>query len=411
MVMRYLIKIIILFYSLPVFSWTYLEAEKQLLSQNPQYQAQVLATEVSGLNYQNAKAVQLPSLTFQSGATRFLQEAGTSGYRLYFGPRVTLPLYQGGGLRFNKFLNEERQSAQMLMLELERLDKVQKLREAFAKALYAKNYLEVAQEIVERSQKNLRLVELRYQSGLEYRWVHLTAKKDLADDQMKLVEATMNQQNALVDLQALLGELPISQVTDLEEDGFFIETAQEIQLADVNIQNHPDYQLEVSKTRQNEHQVDISRSKRYPNMNLRADFVIIETNNNPVVPFWSAGFTMGMPLFEFGINKRNQEVALKQQQQQSLQTSQKLLDLHQRLQKTLNDYELSKQRLEIAQIDLEASQDRSKVTTEQYQNGLVDFDYWNRSQSILTRALTQVLVQKRDWMIAHSNLVKAMGGR
>ncbi|MCB0272967.1 MAG: TolC family protein [Bdellovibrionales bacterium] len=175
----YLLKIITIFLPTVAFGFSYQDAYQMLLTTNPTYTIATVDYEISTLAYQNAKAAQLPRLDLRGGAERFIQENATSGYRAFIGPRLSLPIYQGGQLRAEKRLGSQQVDANELSIQIRLLEQTQQLQEMYARALYSKNYLAVAKNIYERSQKNLRLVEIKYRSGHEYRWVFSNNQKNI----------------------------------------------------------------------------------------------------------------------------------------------------------------------------------------------------------------------------------------
>jgi len=406
----YLLKIITIFLPTVAFGFSYQDAYQMLLTTNPTYTIATVDYEISTLAYHNAKAAQLPRLDLRGGAERFIQENATSGYRAFIGPRLSLPIYQGGQLRAEKRLGSQQMDANELSIQIRLLEQTQQLQEMYARALYSKNYLAVAKNIYERSQKNLRLVEIKYRSGHEYRWVFLTTKKTLEEDKLRVLEAELNQQNALVDLENMIGKIPVENINDLDETSFYPQELTEEEINQVDLSQHPEYLLSSNQVTQSGYKVNISEASQYPDINFRADFIMIDTDDEPVIPFWSTGVTFSMPLFAFGRVKRSVKVAKKQNEQEKLKNVQKLRDLQASLQKSKNSYLIATKKLYIAQLELEAAQDRFRVTTEKYQNGLIDFLDWDRAQAILKSAENELLIQKRDCVIAYSKIVKSMGG-
>ncbi|MCB1196812.1 MAG: TolC family protein [Deltaproteobacteria bacterium] len=405
----YLFKIIVFFVPSMAFGWSYDQAYSMLVSNNAEYQNAIVASQSAKLSLSVAKSLLYPRLDLRAAADRFIQEDASSGYRAFIGPRISAPIYRGGYLLANKRAEEARLSQAELKVSVELLDKTQKLREAFANALYAKNYLSVARNILNRSEKNLRLVELKYQSGREYKWVYLTTKTDFEEDRLTVLQAKLDQQKALVSLQELVGELPVSDIQELDEDGFYTAEIPMDAFEHVDLTQHVEYRVETSTVAESQYKYDMNKSDRFPNISFRMDFVLIDTDDEPIIPFWSTGISMSMPLFAFNRYKNEQRMAALTQSQSELTRLQTLRKLQAEYQKAVNRFQIVQKKLEIAELRLEALQDRSRVTTEQYKNGLEDFVVWNRSQNALKSAETQILEQKKDWMIAYATLVRAAG--
>ncbi|MCB0272968.1 MAG: TolC family protein [Bdellovibrionales bacterium] len=128
----------------------------------------------------------------------------------------------------------------------------------------------------------------------------LTTKKTLEEDKLRVLEAELNQQNALVDLENMIGKIPVENINDLDETSFYPQELTEEEINQVDLSQHPEYLLSSNQVTQSGYKVNISEASQYPDINFRADFIMIDTDDEPVIPFWSTGVTFSMPLFAFG---------------------------------------------------------------------------------------------------------------
>ena len=396
-------------------AWTFDQAKAQLLENNPEIKIQEAIAQVAPIRLKIAKANQYPFIQLRGGTRRFLQENERTGFRTFIGPRLTMPIYRGGYLKAQTRLAEQRLGSNARQGQTLQDQKITQLQKLFANAIYAKHEYQMAQNNKKRAAQNVRLVDLRYQSGMEYRWVLKSAQKSLEIQRLGLMEAQIRQDRILTDMERIMGELPIKSLNEINEEGFYPSpvSTQNIDL-DQALEAHPEVLEQQDLSFQKEINYISAKAKRLPNVIFNTDFVLFntddETNTQPfIIPFWSAEIGLSMPIYAFGKYKLTQKLAEIERRKQALSSQNTQKNLKLQLKERIQNYELNQQRAEIAKLDLEAAKDRSKVTTELYQNGLTTFSAWDRAERELDRTEKQILVRKRDWMLSHINLMELIG--
>ncbi|MEZ4704579.1 MAG: TolC family protein [Bdellovibrionota bacterium] len=394
----------------PCFGWGWEDAKTQLEEQNPDLINQSKQVLMSYYSLSDSKSLFYPDVSLSAGFERFLQENATLGYRAFVGPRITWSVFEGGRRFYQKNLAESRLTEQEAQQNAARLSQLKKLKEIFSSALFYKRYYFLSQELLKRTQENLRYVNLKYQSGSEYQWAYLSQKADVSKDELRLEEIERDQTSILQELKLLLGELPIEHVKDIQENSFDIQpTISQSQIGSFDGSQHPTYTMFNSKVEQSEELLKISKSKSLPQLGFRTDFVAYRTDDNPFVPFWYAGVNFSMPIYSVGRNKRGKKSAMLALEQSLTKSAQTKEELVQSVEVGFQSYNISKKRLEIARQELEAIEQKNKVFREQYHAGLIGFIEWNRNETELQNQKIAVLQRKKDVDFAYTSLEYSMG--
>lgn len=406
----FIFAVLLLFVSDSAFAWGWKDAVSQAVDRNPTLLSQQEAAQVFRLRYENAKTYRYPTFTLVGQYTEYQDYTENFRYRAYLGPEVQWLLYQGGkvtsGIHMASALNTQ---ADMNTRVLS-ITTISKLRLAYASALYAKNFLELAHRIEDQRMENVKFTKIRYESGLEYKWVYLTSNAKWKQASLNTLEAEMNKKTALVDLENLLGPLPIQTVEELSDQDFYVsESDYDLNRITEQLQTNPKYLLQQSKVEESKAAVDFSRADRYPQLGLQADLWGMSTETNDFFPAWYAGVRLSMPLFAFNRYRRNVDAANRTLNQRTFDLEQTRLNLKNELEKAYQTYVIAKQQVDVSKLNVEATEDRAKVVSHQYRSGLTTFLDWENSQDGWVNAEVEHLNNIRDYQTARAKFEEAMG--
>jgi outer membrane protein TolC len=285
-----------------------------------------------------------------------------------------------------------------------------RLREAYAGALYAKEYLALSHRIDERRQENVRFTQIRYESGLEYKWVYLSSNAKLKQSQLSTEQAEWNKKTALLDLVTLLGPLPIQSVEDVDDSDFFnVDTAYDIDQLMANLDKNPKYLLQKARMDGAVSTVDLNRANYYPIIGFEADAYVMNTEKDHTFPFWFAELGLRIPFFQGGRLHRNVEIARRQLSQVQFDLEQTRTDLKKDLERNYENYLIAKKQVEVSKLTVEAVKDRAKVVSNQYRSGLTNFLDWESSQDGWVSAEVDLLTNIRNYYVSRGKLEEAIG--
>lgn len=392
------------------FAWSWKDAVDQAISKNPQLQSHKEQAEIAELTKQNAKAPYYPVVQLIGGAREYQDYTEQFRRQIYLGPSIDYLLFQGGKIHSGVDIANERDRQSELNIQLTSINVNARLREAFAGASYAKRYLELTKRIESQREENVKFTKIRYDSGLEYKWVFLTSEAKRKQAELDQIKAEMNTRTALADLEALLGPLSIQSANEIQDDDFY-NTDQEYNLDQLihEIPDQPKYALQQSLMEESVANIDYNQADYYPKIIASGDIGAMNTERNSLFPYWVVGASLSMPLSEGKRIRRNVSIARALVEQRKYEFEQTKLDLKTALQKAYQDYVIARKQVDISKITVEANKDRSHVVSNQYRSGLATFLEWESSQDDWVNSEVELLNNVRNYYNLRAKLEEAMG--
>lgn len=392
------------------FAWSWKDAVNQAKDRNPTLQAQRQNEQITHLRYEDARSLRLPRLSIQGTFQEYQNRNRELDYRAFAGPRLQWLLFQGGKVTSGIDRAEVVQKQAEVTVDATNVATNFKLRQAFAQALYAKNFLDLTHRIEKQRQDNVKLTEIQYQSGMEYKWVYLSSVVLWKQAQLDITQAEMNKRTALVDLENVLGKLTIQSIEEISDEDFYpTDTEYTFEQAMKLSEKHPNVKFRELRMEEMKHGIDYVRADRYPGIGLQGDFGIMTQSDYGVFPFWTVTLGLSMPIFEGGRINRNIAVAKAQLAQRSFELEQSVLDIKAEFQRNYQIFFISKQQLEISRLDVEASKDRAKVVGNKYRSGITPYLDWEKSQDGWVKAEIGLLTSIRDYQISRAKMEESMG--
>lgn len=392
------------------FAWSWKDAVNLAIEKNPALQAQKENAEVVGLRYDIARTYRYPELSIQGSMQNFQNETKELQYRAFAGPRLEWLLFQGGKVSSGIARASALEDQAKANVRVVSVTTNSGLRQAFAQALYAKNYLDMARRIEKQRHENVKLTEIRYQGGMEYKWAFLSSKVKWKRAQLDITRAEMNKKTALVELEKILGPLPIQSVEEISDADFYAtETVYDQEQVAAKATQNPKYVVQQNRVEEGKAIIRFNKADFYPEVGLRADFSVASVENDALFPFWLTTVGFSMPLFEAGRIRKNVNLARAQLSQRTYELEQTRLNINNDLQNEYRDYTIYKQQVEINKLNVEASEDRARVVSNQYRSGLTTFLDWERSQDDWVSSEIDLLNTVKNYQVSRAKLEEAMG--
>jgi outer membrane protein len=276
----------------------------------------------------------------------------------------------------------------------------QALKNAFAGLKFAQDSITLTEKIVQRQQGNVRLVELRFESGRENKGSLLLTKASLAQAQLGKLQATQ----ALVTAQAQLAQtLGRNAATELRATGD-VPTAEPVAQPDFQqlALQAPDYRQAQAQEKSSAAGVTLARSGYYPSVNLTGSVARSGSDWFPQDDRRSVGLNLSVPLFTGGrdyYNTRGALASLDAAAAAKLTAERQLLA---NLKQAYASYVQAVERLKVDQAFLDAAQVRAEIARSQYNNGLISFSDWNLIENDLIQRQTAYLQSQRDRVVAEA---------
>lgn len=300
--------------------------------------------------------------------------------------------------------------AQAALLQTTKAQLSYDLKSAYQGLLFAKEYLSLTDEIVKRRQENLRLVELRFESGLENRGSVLLSQANFEQAKYDNLIAQNSVQVARAELARVLG-------LDSEVD---FEIHQPIPVKHQSAQPKPDFKSLVltnpeviyaeAKEEAAKESLRVSRSTFMPALNLTGSTgrARIEDDPNDRTT-WSVGLNLSFAIFNggqdyYGIKASS---ALLSAASSTLENTRR--QILARIERAFASYVEAIAKLQVDQTFKDATAVRSEISRNRYNNGLITFDDWNIIEDDLILRQKSHIQSTRDRVVAEAAYEQALG--
>jgi len=283
------------------------------------------------------------------------------------------------------------------------------LRKAFVALLRAYDLLEISEDITERRQKNLEMVQLRYEAGREHKGALLTAQADLAGAEYDVAVADRSIE---LSQRELLRELGRAGYRPIEPEGTIVAKLPRAAKPDFEalaIQT-PFLKELIARKEAARLNVNVARSYFFPE--VYADAAV--NKNDSVWPprddEWSAGVSVSLPLFEGGSRIAEVKKARAGLRRAQADERREYNSVVYTLSKTWIELENAVDNVDVKKQYLRATEERAKIARAQYANGLVSFDTWIIIEDDLVKAKKSFLNVQAEALVADAYWVQAKGG-
>ena len=393
-----------------VLAWDWKDAMDQAIRRNPDLRVKQSLAEAQDLRYENAISLHYPRILLNGEFEEFLDSSKRIRRVAYFGPVFQIPLFSGGKINAGVDVAEGYKRVAEYQTRIESVTQNSKLRQAFASAVYAKNYLDLSHRIENQRKENLKFTKVRYESGLEYKWVYLSSDAKWKQAVLDIKKADLNNMSAISDLEDIIGPIAIKSVEEIDSSDFY-PTQKEYNLtqATSDLDQHPRYLAQQSQVDAAIASVDYSRADSYPRVGASANTWIGDVKGVGIFPYITGIVGFSMPLFQDGYVRRNVSIAKSMVEQEKFTLVRVQLDLRTQLEKNYRTYLTSIEQVSVSRLNDEASEDRSKVVSNQYRSGLTTFLDWEDSQDGWVDAESQLLDNIRNYQVARAKLEESMG--
>ncbi|MBI3291311.1 MAG: TolC family protein [Elusimicrobia bacterium] len=281
------------------------------------------------------------------------------------------------------------------------------LKSAFAKLLYAQEQLKLAGAIAGRRQENVRLVQLRFEVGRENKGSYLRTK---ADDRLATFEVAQARRALRV------AQREVTKVLGRSEFGVITVVGSFPTPSPGPMPNFPDLTLQTPTHRQAEAQargsqagVSLARSEFFPSVDATGSVGRSGTTWPPDRDRWSMGGTLNYAFFPGGRHVFDVRGAMAERRraQWNVQSIDHQVALS--LEQAFSRFQDAAEKIEVQQEFLTAAEVRAEIARSQYTNGLLSFQDWDLIESDLITQQKQMLVVRRDAMIAEAAWEQAQG--
>lgn len=320
---------------------------------------------------------------------------------------VNQNLFNGFQDRAKVLQGQANREVAMESLRLTKARVSQALKNAYAGLKYAQDSIALAEKIVARQQENVRLVELRFESGRENKGSVLLTKASLAQARLSQLQAMQARITAQAQLAQALGRQDADDLSVTDDPPITEPAAQPDfqQLA----QQAPDYLQAVAQEKSASAGVTLARAGYYPSLNLSGSIGRSGTAWFPQDERRTVGLNLNVPLFTGGRDyyASRSAVASLEAADAAKFTAQRQL-LANLKQAYANDVQ-AVEKLKVDQAFLDAAKVRAEIARSQYNNGLITFSDWNLIENDLIQRQTSYVQSTRDRVLADAAWEQSQG--
>jgi outer membrane protein TolC len=291
-------------------------------------------------------------------------------------------------------------------LQLSKAQLSRDLKVAYAGLSYAQDNVALTEAIQRRLEENLRLVELRFESGRENKGSYLLTRASLAQARLESLQARQALHSAQAQLARVLGRdveplrvadaVPLVSPVVVEDFAALVREAPEVRAA-------------LAREKSADAEVQLVRGAFYPNVSVSGSatrdgesWVPDEKRNN-------VSATISIPLYSGGRDLFGTRAAVASLDAARSSRESVEQQLHVRLRQSYATYVESVERLKVDREFLDAAELRASIARARYQNGLVSFEDWDRIEGDLIQRQKAWLASQRDRVSAEAAWELARG--
>jgi outer membrane protein len=272
------------------------------------------------------------------------------------------------------------------------------LKSAFMGVLYSQKYINLTEDIIKRREANLKLVQLRFESGTENIGSVNLSKAYLAQSKYDFLQAKDSLDVYRSELARVLGREDYS---DLEVEGEVpitvpsYEDNQKINFKNL-VKDVPDYKRTYFEEQSAKASIDLSKSSFYPILNLSESAGRTGREYNSPTNAWAIGATLTFPLLSGGKDYYAVKSATEDYRASALTRKSTEENSVTKLKDFYTKYVEAVMKLEVDQAFLLAANSRERIAKAQYNNGLISFIDWDNIENDLIIRQKNFLVSLRE---------------
>lgn len=285
------------------------------------------------------------------------------------------------------------------------------LKTAYMGLIYSQKYIRLTEDIITRREANLRLVQLRFESGRENIGSLNLSKAYLAESKYDNLVARNSLEIYQSQLARVLGR---DDFNSIEVEGYVptqippSESSQKIDYKNL-VKDIPDYQKAFYSERIALATIDLSNSAFYPSLNLTQS--VGRTGRESTSPnnTWVVGAAVSFPLFSGGKDYYTYKSSTEDYRASALNRKNIEETSVTKLKQAYTSYVEAVMKLEVDQAFSLASNSRERIAKAQYNNGLISFIDWDNIENDLILRQKTLLQTEKDRVIAEATWEQAQG--
>jgi outer membrane protein len=280
------------------------------------------------------------------------------------------------------------------------------LKFAYAGLLYAQDNVALTESIQRRLEENLRLVELRFESGRENRGSFLFTRAQVAQARFENLQARQAVGSAQTQLARALGQ---------RVDSFRVAGAAPVAepppIADFAAlaRGTPEHRDALAREKSAAADVRLARAGFYPRIDVGGSVGRSGESWYPDAERNTVTASISIPLYSGGSDQYGTRAALASLDATRADRESVEQQALVRLRQNYAAYVESVEKLRVDRDFLEAAETRAGIARARYQNGLISFEEWDRIENDLIQRQKFYLASQRDRVNAEAAWEFAQG--
>ncbi|MBN1114203.1 MAG: TolC family protein [Oligoflexia bacterium] len=374
-------------------NWQYCVSEAagnnaELLSAKERYKA-------AGYNLKSTYSLFLPQAEISMGSK--LKESNPSANKYTASLTVSQNLFNG----FDSLAQVRRSRNNVLVydaaLEETKAKISYDLKYVYSSLVYAQNAIKLQKDIVKRREENLKLVELRFDSGRENKGSVLLSRAYFNQAGYDLLQANNNlsvyRENLM---KTLSGEQSIDTDIDEEIPASLPEKNPDFKTIALNT---PEYKKAVAVEALAESELTMSRADFYPSLGLTGSYSKAGQTFFPVNESWFVGLNLTIPIFNSGRDYYAVKSAAADLRAEAFNRQDTLHGIMTNLKQAYSSYMETVEKVKVDESFLKAALARAEIARSKYNNGLITFDDWDIIENDLISRQKNLLSTRRERII------------
>ena len=330
---------------------------------------------------------------------------------MYGMANVSMPVYQGGRIRYGIESSKLLAEAARLDADVQKDEVIQNAVEAYFNLYKAGEQVKLVKESLSQSQQRVKEFSDLEKNGLLARNDLLKAQLQASNKELALVDAQNNFQLATVNMDLLLG-LPES--TQLQLDTAVVDQPAQLDALDTYVQSALTNRKEISsldlKKRSADFNVKSSKADQYPSLNLTGGYVAANIPNLLTVTN-AVNLGVGVSYDIGSLWKNKAKVQQSEARVKQLVANEGLLNDQVRLEVNKNylDVLSNQKKIQVYQKAIEQAEENYRITKNKYDNSLATTTDLLDADVAQLEAKVNYVFAKADAVVKYNDLLKAAG--
>lgn len=283
---------------------------------------------------------------------------------------------------------------------------------AYYDVLAAANFTKVARESVETTRSQLRIMQVRFQSGGALKTDLLSLEVRMAETEEILVQSRNRQRLAKAGLAELLGVEPEIPFGLVEAEKHAIRVPEDpMEALNYALAHRPELASVRAKLRQSKMALDAARAGYLP----KVDFMTRYYADDPEMRYsndrdnWTAGLVLNWNIFDGFATRNDRAEALFRMQEAMAADRKTLLAVKFDVKKAYLNLDETRQRLKVAASNVETAGETYELVKRQYEGGSANITRYLEAELAYNRARMRETTAYFDREKARAQIARAIG--